>query len=129
MTELRPPSPIALLRALIDEVSLLFRQELRLAQAEAGEKLARLKNGLAAFAAALLLGTAGLVILLQALVLALEETMPAWAAALVVGGGTALLAVALAAYGRACLDVDRLKPERTLRAMRKDKELVMEKVR
>ena len=54
---------------LIDDITRLIRQELRLAQVEAGEKASQIQTGVISIAAGMLLALAALLILLQALVL------------------------------------------------------------
>ncbi len=122
------PSLKTLLQDLISEVSELIRQELRLAQAEAAEKVSRAQYGVIAIAAGLLSAFCALLILLQALVIGLAEIMPAWAASLCVGGLMALAAVFLVRRGQSGLSPANLVPERTLDSVRRDKDLIMEKV-
>lgn len=122
------PSLTTLLRDLIGDLSELIRQELRLAQAEVGAKVARAQTSVIAIAAGLLSAFCAVLILLQAAVIGLAEVMPAWAASLCVGGAMAVVAIVLMKMGQRGLSPTNLMPERTLDAMRRDKELVMEKV-
>ena len=122
------PSLTTLLRDLISDLSELIRQELRLAQAEAAEKVSRAQHGVIAIAAGLLSAFCAILILLQALVIGLAEIMPAWAASLCVGGSMALGAFILFRLGQSGLSPANLIPERTLESVRRDKDLVMEKV-
>jgi hypothetical protein len=117
-----------LLRDLITEVSELIREELRLAQAEAAEKVSRAQYSVIAIAAGLLSAFCALLILLQALVIGLAELMPAWAASLAVGGVMAVAAFLLVRHGQSGLSPANLVPERTLDSVRRDKDLVIEKV-
>lgn len=121
----------SLLTELINEVSTLVRQELRLAQAEGSEKVSAATNGAIAVAAGLLVATCALLILLQALVIALAEftMLPASAAALIVGAIVAIVAFVLIRAGQRNLSAGKLTPERTVRSLREDKELVLEKAR
>lgn len=118
----------ALLKELIAEIGQLFRQELRLARAETGEKLAQAQNGVIALVVGLLLAFSALLILLQAVVIALSEVMPAWAASVVVGGVIAIVAFILIRGGQNNLKLTNLAPTRTLESMRRDRDMVMEKV-
>jgi uncharacterized membrane protein YqjE len=117
-----------LLRGLIAEVTQLIRQELRLAQAEAAQNLARAQYSMIAIAAGLLLAFCALLIVLQALIIALAQVMPAWAASLGVGAVLALCAFFLVRYGLGGFSPANLVPERALESVRRDKDLVMEKV-
>ena len=117
-----------LLRDLITEVSELIRQELRLAQAETAAKVSRAQYAVFAIAAGLMAAFCALLILLQALIIGLSEVMPAWAASLAVGGLLALAAFFLFRHGQSGLSPANLVPERTLDSVRRDKDLVMEKM-
>lgn len=123
------PSVRALLGEVINGTTRLVRQELRLAQAETAEKLHHVKMQLIAVMAGLLLAFCALIILLQALVVSLAIVMPAWLAAVAVGLVLVAGAAALISYGQKDLSVEDLKPTRTLRSVRKDKDMVMEKVK
>ena len=122
------PSLTTLLRDLISDLAELIREELRLAQAEAGEKVARAQNSIIFLAAGLLSAFCAVLILLQALVIGLAQIMSAWAASLCVGGVMAIVAIFLVRAGQSGLSPANLVPERTLDAIRRDKDLVMEKV-
>lgn len=125
----KDPSVRDLLGTVVDGTTRLVRQELRLAQAEATQKLQHAKTQLIAVIAGLLLGVCALLILLQALVVSLALVIPAWLASVAVGLLLAVGAVALIKYGQSDLNADELKPKHTLRSVKKDKEMVMEKVR
>jgi Putative Actinobacterial Holin-X, holin superfamily III len=118
----------SLLKDLIAEIGQLFRQELRLARAETGEKLAQAQNGIIAIVVGLLLAFSSLLILLQAVVIALSAIMPAWAASVVVAAAVAIIAFILIRGGQSNLKLTNLAPTRTLDAMRRDRDMVMEKV-
>ncbi len=109
-----------LLGDLIGDLGELVRQELRLAQAEAAEKIKQAENGIYAVITGLLLAFCGLLILLQALVLALSNIMPPWLAAVSVGCVLAVLAFVFIRQGRNSLAPKNLVPQRTLRNVRED---------
>ncbi len=119
----------SLLAELISGINTLLRQELRLAQAESSEKLSQAVRGLISLIVGLLVAFCALIILLQALVLALSNVIAPTYAALIVGGSVAVVALILIVQGQSRVKVDSLVPERTMKAMREDRELVMEKVR
>lgn len=108
-----------LVSELISDLGQLVRQELRLAQSEVSEKFKQAQNGLYAIVTGLLVAFCALLILLQALVIALSNAMPAWLAAVAVGGVLAVIAFALIRQGRQNLKARNLIPERSLRAGRK----------
>jgi len=116
----------SLARELIDEVTRLIRYEIHLIRAEGREKLVQAQNGLLSIVSGILLGFAALLVLLEALVLALANTMPGWLASIVVGGGVALIALALIANGRRALRPGNLTPERTIHSLRNTREVVQE---
>jgi uncharacterized membrane protein YqjE len=123
------PSIRELLGDVIDGTTRLVRQELRLAQAEATEKLHKAKVQMISLMAGLLLGFCALLILLQALVVSLALVIPAWLASVAVGLMLAVAAVALIKHGQSDLTAEKMKPKHTLRSVKKDKEMVMEKVK
>jgi hypothetical protein len=118
----------SLLKELIGEIGQLIRQELRLAQAETSEKLSQAQNGAIAIVVGLLFAFSALLILLQAVVVALANVMPPWLAAVVVGVVVAAIAFILIRQGQSNLRPVNLMPDRTLNAMRTDKDMVMRKV-
>jgi uncharacterized BrkB/YihY/UPF0761 family membrane protein len=95
------------------------RQELRLAQSEVSEKFKQAQHGLYAIVTGLLVAFCALLILLQALVMALSNEMPPWLAAVVVGAVLAGIAFILIRQGRENLKARNLMPQRSLRAGRK----------
>jgi cytochrome c biogenesis protein CcdA len=118
-----------LLKGLVDEISLLIRQELRLAQAETSEKIGHMQNSAAAIVAGLLLAFSALLVLLQALVIALANVVPPWLAAIIVAVVVAIIAFILLERGRAGFKASSIVPKRTIKSVKDDKELVMEKVK
>jgi len=119
----------SILGELISGISTLIRQELRLAQAESSEKFSQAMAGLISLIVGLLVAFSALLVLLQALVLALSNIIQPTYAALIVGGAVALIAFILIQQGQSRVKIGNLAPERTLKAMREDREMVMEKVR
>jgi len=119
----------SLLSDVFTGINTLVRQEMRLAQAESSEKLSQAMTGLVSLLAGMLIAFTALIVLLQALVLALSNVMAPTYAALLVGGVVALIAFILIQQGQSKMKVGNLMPERTMRSMREDREMVMEKVR
>lgn len=119
-----PRSLSELFYGLTGDLADLVRKESELVRTELGEKLARLGRAgtIASIGAALMLG--GFLVLLQALVLALSETMhPAWAS-VVVGGAAAVLGLLLARTAISRMTAEELTPERSARQLEKDVQLV-----
>jgi hypothetical protein len=115
---------LGLIRHLLEEVSLLFRQEVRLATAEVSHRLTTLVTGVTSVAAAAAVLFCGLLVLLAAAVLALALAMPAWLAALVVGVLCIIVGFALLSLGRAKFRATNLKPERSVESLAKDKDVL-----
>ncbi len=122
--------PISSLVAdLTDGVSRLVRQELELVRAETSEKASAATVGLIGIFGGMMVALASLLVLVQALVVALANHMPAEIAALVVGVGLAVIAFILIRVGQSRLDADALALSKTAKSLKQDKELVMETVR
>lgn len=109
-----------LLSELISDLARLLRQELRLARSEAAEKLRQAEHGFYIVVAGLMAAFCALLLVVLAAVLALSNTMPAWAASLTVGLVLALLALLLLRQGRASLRARNLIPARRRRSGRSD---------
>jgi drug/metabolite transporter (DMT)-like permease len=117
----------SLLAELVNNMSKLIRQELQLVQVETSEKTSQALEGVFVIVGGLLLAFAALLILLQALVVGLSEFMEPWLASLIVGIAVAVIAFALIKYGQSNLKASNLTPDRTLRVMREQKDMVMER--
>jgi Putative Actinobacterial Holin-X, holin superfamily III len=117
-------SAIGLLRRLLNEFSILFRKEIALAKAEASEAFAQAKTGAISMASggAVLFG--GFLVLLAAAVLGLAHVVSDWLAALIVGAIVTVVGYVMVQTGKNKLDPEALKPDRTQRALRQDKEMV-----
>ena len=72
---------------------------------------------------------AGLLFLMLAAVFALILVLPAWAAALIVGGVAVILGAILLLKGRRDVGPRGLVPDRTLRTLREDAEWAREQMR
>ena len=116
-----------LLADLTHSVTTLFRKEIELARAETSEKLSQAGVGAGAIAAGGVLALAALIVLLQALVIALAELGLAPAlSALIVGGVVAIIAFALIYKGMNDLKASNLAPTRTVEALRRDAHMIKE---
>lgn len=120
-SDLRDRSTGDLVKDLSQQASTLVRQEIELAKTEMAEKGKKAGIGVGLFAGA---GVAGLLMLgaLTAfLILALDEAMPDWAAALVVTLGWGIVTAALALIGRQKLrEVGTPVPEKTVESVKED---------
>lgn len=89
-----------LVRNLSEDLSRLVRDEIRLAQAEVGEKAKKAGIGIGAFGGAGVVALYGLGVLIAAAVLGLAAAVPAWLAALIVGVVLFVVAGVAALVGR-----------------------------
>ena len=113
-----------LIGQLTGDLASLVRKESELIRAEVTEKVRSVGKAVADIAAGGLLLAAALLVLLQALVLALSKVMdPTWAA-LVVGLGVAAVGYALVRTGMKTLSLSNLAPDRTARQLKKDADLI-----
>lgn len=114
---------------LTHSVSTLFRKEIELARAETSEKISQAGVAAGSIAGGGILALAALIVLLQALVIALSELGLAPAlSALIVGGVVAIIAFALIYKGMNDLKASSLAPTRTVEALRQDARMVKEQV-
>ena len=110
-----------LLKRLSQQVSALARQEVELAKAELVLKARAMGRVGGLFGAAALLGLCALGAFTALLILALDEAIPAWAAALVVTVVMAVLAGLLALIGtRRLEEADALVPTQTIESTKED---------
>lgn len=121
-------STTSLVKHLIDDVARLVRQEVSLARAEIAESLDRMRGGATLMTSGLVIGLVALIVLVQALVIALSRVMDPIYASLAVGVPLAAIALALIAKGRSDLDTDTLVPRRAVRSLRRDKDLAAERL-
>jgi uncharacterized membrane protein YqjE len=89
-----------LVRNLSEDLSRLVRDEIRLAQAEVGEKAKKAGIGIGAFGGAGVIALYGLGVLIAAAVLGLAAALPAWLAALIVAVVLFVVAAIAALVGR-----------------------------
>jgi predicted phage tail protein len=122
------PSLKALLRELVDDTTQLFRQELRLAQAEVKQSIHQAQANVVLIVAGLMLAFCALLILLEAIVMALATAMPGWLASIIVAVVAGGIAIAMVGRGEKGLAGGELAPSRSIRQAKADKDMIMEKV-
>jgi lipopolysaccharide export LptBFGC system permease protein LptF len=127
--ERKERSVASLLSDLARDFSLLIRQEVALAKAEASEKVGQLGMGIGMMAAGGFVAFAGLIVLMFAGVYALALVMEPWQAALIVGGVVTLLGLILVFVGKSKLSADKLTPQRTIQSIKDDARWAKEQVR
>jgi hypothetical protein len=115
---------------LTESITTLFRKEIQLARAETSEKVTQLAVAIGAIAGGAVLALAALIVLLQALVIAITEAgVPAGWAALIVGVVVAIIAYVLIHKGTNDLKGSSLAPSRTMDSLRRDTQVVKEQAR
>jgi len=119
------PSIADLISDLTRETSELIRKEMELARLEMSQAIARIETGVSSMAIGGVVAVAGFLVLLAAAVLGLDLVVHApWLSALIVGGVAVAIGAVLLAVGKSRLT--HLTPERSLRSLRRDTELVQE---
>jgi Putative Actinobacterial Holin-X, holin superfamily III len=117
----------SLLSDLSGSISTLFRKEIQLARAETSEKITQSMVAMGAIAGGAILALAALIVLLQALVIAIAEMgVPPALAALIVGLVVAAIAYFMIHKGTNDLKASSLAPDRTMDSLRRDAQLVKE---
>ncbi len=89
-----------LVRYASEQLSILVKEEIKLARLELSNKSKRAGRGAGLLGAGLLLALYGLGVLVAAAVLGVAEVFQPWLAALIIGGGLLLLAIIFALIGR-----------------------------
>jgi hypothetical protein len=119
-----------LLADLTESITTLFRKEIQLARAETSEKITQVAVAIGAIAGGAILALAALIVLLQALVIAITEAgVPAGWAALIVGVVVAVVAYVLIHKGTSDLKASNLAPSRTMGSLKRDAQVVKEQAR
>jgi len=113
----------------IRETTDLARKEFTLFKTEMSENVRILFMGLAMIVAAAVFAIATVMLLTEAVVEWLATVLNSEAlAALIVGGVMALFAIGLGLYGRRSLSSFSMAPERTVRSVKRDTEVLSERI-
>ena len=108
-------------------ITTLFRKEIQLARAETSEKISQAGGAVAVIAAGGVLAMAALIVLLEAIVIAIADAgLPPAAAAAIVGVAVAVLAYVLIHMGIRNLRASQLVPSRTVDALKRDAQVAEE---
>ncbi|MBK8209586.1 MAG: phage holin family protein [Rhodospirillales bacterium] len=113
---------------LFDSVNRLLHQELQLVRVETTEKANEAAVGLIGIVGGMMVALASLLVLVQALVVAVANYMPAGIAALLVGVVLAIIAFILIRAGTSRLEAKTLALPKTAQSLKRDKDMVMETV-
>ena len=117
-----------LVKNLTEQVSRLIRDELKLAEFEMTTKAKRIGRGAGMFGGSGLVALYGVGCLLAAAIIGLALVVPAWAAALIVGGALLVVAGVVALMGKS--QVSKAVPpvpEQTVESVKADVEEVKER--
>ncbi|CCF21934.1 Nutrient deprivation-induced protein [Pseudorhizobium banfieldiae] len=126
-----------LVSGLVSDITGLFRKEITLAKTEASEKMSHVLTGVEAFAAGLVFAIAAVGVLLAALVNGLAAFFVARGmtepgadglASVIVGVVVALLAWGMIHRGLSTLRGENLKLDRTSTSIRRDAQMIKERV-
>lgn len=129
MAELQPRTIPNLVGDAIRETQELVSKEVALFRTEMGDSLHQLTVALGLFIAAGVFALTMFLVLILALVNGLAVLLHSEAlAALIVGGVFALIAIALAVWGRSKVSLAGLEPTRTERQVRQDAGIITERV-
>jgi hypothetical protein len=119
-----------LLTTLVNEMSTLFRQEIRLARTETSENIGKMTGAMGMLAAAAVLMIPAIVILLQAIsAFLVAQGMEEHWALLVVSLVVLLVGVIFLSVGLGRLKASHLAPDRTLEQVRRDALVAREQIR
>ncbi len=117
-----------LVKQLSEQVSRLIRDELKLAEYEMTGKAKRIGRGAGMFGGSGLVALYGIGCLLAAAIIGLASVLPAWAAALIVGGALLVIAGLAALVGKS--QVSKAAPpvpEQTVQSVKADVEEIKER--
>jgi hypothetical protein len=116
---------------LSQDMSLLFRQEIKLARAEMGEKISRVTTNLVSVLAGGFVAYVGALAIVAALILALHElaNISPWVSALIVGALFAIAGYVMLNRGLKELKRVEIAPRRTLENIKEDVQAIKDDVR
>ena len=114
---------------LAQETSTLVRQEMNLAKTEMSQKASRAGKHVGALAAGGAVAYAGLLAILAGLIVLLDEVMPLWLSAFLVGVVVALVGYLLVRRGLDALKREDLAPRETIETLKEDKEWAKDQTR
>jgi hypothetical protein len=107
----------------------LAQKELALLRTEVTQNVRTMFFGLAMVVVAAIFAIAAIILLTESLVEWLATVLESEAlAALIVGGVMAVIAIGLGLYGRSAISSFSLTPERTVRSVRRDTQVLSERV-
>ena len=113
----------------VRESTSLAQKEFALFRTEVSENLKAMLMGMAMLVVAAVFAIAAIMLFTEALVKWLATVVGSEAlAALIVGGGLVIIAVALGLWGRSAISAASLAPTRTLHSLQRDSQVLSERV-
>ena len=122
----RRESLVELIGDLANQSAGLVRDELALAKQEMSEKIDSLRSGTITLVVGASLAITAFLVLCAAAVAGLAKYLAVWQAALIVGGGLAIVAAILVSMGVSRLSHTSLKPKKTIKSLEENKEWLKE---
>jgi MFS family permease len=123
-------STAELVKHLAEQTATLARQEIRLAQLELQEKGRRAGIGAGAFGAASVIALYAVGAVIAGLIILLATTVAPWLSAIIVGVALALIAAAVALFGkRQVHEATPPAPQQAIASIKQDVDVVKESVR
>lgn len=122
------PSLGTLITELTTQLSALMQREVDLARTETIETVRTVSRSAATVVAGGAIAYAGLIVLLLAAAFGLANVIPLWISALLIGVITILAGAAMLMAGRSALADANLMPEKTVKSVKNDVNMVKEKI-
>lgn len=119
-----PASVTSLFRRLIEDVATLFRKELAMATSEILHSVDDARGALASMLSGAAVLYAGFIFLLLSATLGLALVLEPWLAALIVGGGVALIGLIMVQSSKSKLKPSHFSMQHTADSLRKDREMI-----
>ena len=125
-----------LLGSLVDDISMLFRKEVQLAKAEAGEKIEMILNSAQKLAIGIVLAIGAVGVLLAAIVSGLAAIFVAWGMGIALANGLSglivavvfgLIAWSMISSAISSMKAEKLNMDRTMHSLARDAAVVTEK--
>jgi hypothetical protein len=124
-TSVEDRSAAELVKQLAEQTTTLARQEIRLAQLELQEKGRRAGIGAGAFGAAGIIALYAVGAVIAGSIILLATALAAWLAAIVIGAALALIAAAVALFGKRQIDeATPPAPQQAIASVKRDVDVV-----
>ena len=117
-----------LISGLIQDLQAMVRAEIRLARTEIRDDARAAARGVATIGAGALIGLTGFIFLMLGVTYLLDEVMPLWLAAAIVGAVLAVIAAICVYAGRNQLRAADFTPEQTIDTLKEDREWAKQQI-